>query len=228
MPPKHIALLPDGNRRWAKKHRASRYEAHRHSLVEVLPEIVEACFELKIHTVTVQPFSTENWQRSKSEIDELMGINIEMIKKFSSISLRQSARIYHLGRQERLPPAVLKKLNAAKVESANYNKHVINLALDYSGVDDILRSVDRLIKEPNALKELKESGLENMLDTRGQKHPNPDFIIRTAEKRLSGFMAYQAAYAEIYFSSKLWPDFTRSDLLEALADFSGRQRRFGK
>lgn len=228
MTPQHLALLPDGNRRWAKKHGLKRSDGHQKGLVEVLPQMVSYSFKQSIHTVTIQPFSTDNWGRSKQEIDELMKINQQMLAELGKVAARSSARFVHLGRRDRLPKNIIRQMDKLVTDTKRNKKHVLNVAFDYGGVDDILRAIVALLNQADPLAKLNRHGLDKFLDTKGQPYPNPDLIVRTAEKRLSGFMAYQAAYSEIYFSPALWPDFTRSDLLAALDDFSKRNRKFGR
>lgn len=232
MPLFHVAFLPDGNRRWAKKHAVSEYEGHRRGLAVVAPKIIEASLKRGIHTVSLHPFSTENWGRSKAEIVDLMKVNREMLDAIEKLAEKYRARVIHLGRSDRLPKQIVKKLRQLENDTRNHQKHVINIALDYGGIDEILRAIGTLAKDakgdPKKILKLLEHGLEPWLDTAGQPHPRPDLIVRTTEKRLSGFMAYQAAYSELFFSPLLWPDFTSKALVEALEDFAGRGRRFGK
>lgn len=229
MLPRHIAFLPDGNRRWAKKHGVSRYAGHHRGLAIVLPRVIKASFKRGIHTVTVQPFSTENWSRPRAEISELMEIYSLMLDSLSTIASEHKARVVHLGKRDKLPIQLLAKLDSLSESSRHNQRHVINVALDYSGNDDILRAVKEMLNgDAASAGKLIGNGLNEWLDTKGQLYPNPDLIIRTAEKRLSGFMTYQAAYAELYFSAVLWPDFTTNCLEAALLDFSERIRNYGK
>ncbi|HVO86320.1 MAG TPA: polyprenyl diphosphate synthase [Candidatus Binatia bacterium] len=227
----HIAFLPDGNRRWAKMNNLPVHEGHERGLLIVIPKMVESSFKKGIHTVTIFPFSTENWSRSKEEVGVLMEINSRMLDELSAIAKNNSARIMHLGRRDRLPKFLIKQLSELETASKKSRKHVLNVALDYGGIDEISRAVTSLYEEtrgePERFTKLLEKGLNPWLDTAGQPHPTPDFIIRTAERRLSGFMVYQATYSELFFSPLLWPDFTNRALEEALEDFSKRQRTYG-
>lgn len=230
--PSHLALLPDGNRRWSKKHNLAVSEGHRRGLIDVAPRIVEASIAHGVHTVTLFPFSSQNWSRCRNEVAALLSINAELVHALRSVARRHSARVIHLGRKDRLPATLRESIEATEAETARGRDHVINLAVDYDGLDEIHRATLAMLEDarsnPGRIAPLTVTGLDGWLDTAGQPHPRPDFVIRTAEHRLSGFMAYQAAYAELYFSPLLWPDFDENALSQALADFSARERRFGR
>lgn len=230
--PFHLALLPDGNRRWSKQHKLSVSEGHRRGLIEVAPRIVEASIVHGVHTVTLFPFSSQNWNRPTAEVAALLSINAEVVRSLGRVARRHGARVIHLGRKDRLPAALRETIEATESEAAPGREHMINLAVDYDGLDEIHRATRAMLEaaryDPGQIARMTARGLDDWLDTAGQPHPRPDFVIRTAERRLSGFMAYQAAYAELYFSPLLWPDFDEKALSQALADFSTRKRRFGR
>jgi undecaprenyl diphosphate synthase len=228
--PTHLALICDGNRRWAREHGLPSMEGHRRGLAAIR-RIADYSRELGIHTLTIWGFSTENWNRSKIEINYLMKIFNGAIDDWLEDAMRQNVRIVHLGRKDHLPSGLLKKLAQAEQKTINNSKHVLNIALDYGGEDEAMRAVQKMLETAKSLEEAKKmaaDGLEPWLDTADQPHPRPELIIRTSgEQRLSGFMPLQSSYAEYYFTPVNLPDFGEEQLLEALQDFTNRDRRFG-
>ncbi len=240
--PKHVAIIPDGNRRWARSHNLPTLEGHRKGF-EAVNEVIRFSQEIGIHTMTFWAFSTENWSRIKEEVGYLMRLYAEYLDKNLRESLEKGTRIIHLGRKDRLPKFLLKKLTHAEEISTQNTNHVLNIALDYGGHDEILRATKKITKDilDGNLKEedlSKEIGLyndkypyylfKNYLDTKDQPHPYPDLVIRTSgEQRLSGFLSWQMAYSEIYFAKVHMPDFRTEEFKRALAEFTNRDRRFG-
>lgn len=224
--PRHIVLIPDGNRRWAKEHGLPLEEGHRKGFEAVLAT-TRAAESWGIKYFTIWAFSTENWNRDALEVRDLMRLFKEFIKKFLREFLEKGVRIIHLGRKDRIPKFLLDTIEDAMVKTQHNDKFFVNIALDYGGRDEIVRAVKKIIaagKDPN---KVDESEFRKFLDTNGQ--PEPDLIIRTSgEKRLSGILPYQAAYAELYFEKAYLPDFTPEHLKRAILDFSNRQRRFGQ
>lgn len=240
--PHHIAVIPDGNRRWAKQNGLPAFEGHRQGFNRVVP-LIRAAREIGIHTLTLWAFSTENWNRDRTEIDYLMELYEKLVDKNLAEAKKEGARIYHLGRKDRLPKSLVEKIIKAEKETENNAKYVLNIALDYGGQDEILRATEKIVKDilDNKIKVDDLWKKENQdpqsqplyfyrrfLDTGGQPFPYPDLIIRTSgEQRLSGLLSWQAAYAELYFENGHFPDFTPDKLKTAIEAYSQRQRRFG-
>lgn len=236
--PNHIVIIPDGNRRWAKSKGLPSFEGHRKGFETANADIRKAR-ELGIHTLTLWGFSTENWNRSKEEIDYLMKLFETNIENNLEEAKKSEARIYHLGRKDRLPKPLLEKIAKAEEETKNFEKHVLNIGLDYGGHDEILRAIKKAMEDGTTAESLSEVtgklkdkypyyGFKKYLDTKDQPYPYPDLIIRTSgEQRLSGFMSWQMAYAELYFAEVHMPDFGPEELVKALEDYSSRNRRFG-
>lgn len=194
----------------------------------VAVEDVRYCWQLGIHTVSLWFFSTENWNRSKEEVDYLMKLYDFVIKEFLKDAKKYGVKMVHLGRKEKIPKWLAKIAREAEQETRGENKHVLNFCLDYGGQDEILRTVKKILKEKIDPEKLTKEIFESYMDARGQVHPYPDLIIRTSgEQRLSGFMSWQNTYAEFYFSQVHFPEFTPEKLKEAILDFNRRQRRFG-
>ena len=226
--PDHIAIIPDGNRRWARKHGLPTLEGHRKGF-DVGVKIARYIRSLGIHTLTVWAFSTENFNRTQEEVSYLMRLYEKMLDKFLSEALKDNVRIIHLGRKDRIPKSLLKKIEDVEQKTRDNTKYILNIALDYGGRDEVLRAIRKLNDERITNNQLTEMTFENFLDTTGQPYPNPDLIIRTSgEMRTSGLMIWQAAYAEFYFLQKHFPDLIEKDIDNALEEFAKRQRRFGK
>jgi len=240
--PKHVAIIPDGNRRWAKEKGLPLFEGHRKGAA-IFVDVARAARNLGIHTLTIWGFSTENWSRSKKEINNLMKLYEKMVDKNLKEAKKEKTRIYHLGRKDRLPLPLLKKLVRAEKETKGNQQYVLNLAIDYGGQDEIIRAVLAIIKDvehnkispQDIYQEVKQYQnkypyyrFKNYLDTKSQPYPYPDLLIRTSgEKRISGYLLWQAAYSELYFESKHFPDFTPTVFKKALQEYSKRKRRFG-
>ncbi|MBU0708151.1 di-trans,poly-cis-decaprenylcistransferase [Patescibacteria group bacterium] len=240
--PKHIAIIPDGNRRWARERGLPALEGHRRG-AKVVTEIVRASRDLGIHTVTLWGFSTENWNRSDSEISFLMQIFEDLIDENLKEAKKEGVRIYHLGRKDRITPKLRRKIERAVEETQDNTRHVFNFGLDYGGHDELLRAIGKALGDVqrgeitvNDLCEVvgKYSGkypyylFKNYLDTKGQPYPYPDLVIRTSgEQRTSGFLTWQVAYAEYRWETDHFPDFSPEKLKQAILDFSRRRRRFG-
>lgn len=225
MKPKHIGIIPDGNRRWAKSKGVAEYLAHSTpGNYNNLSKIFETAKEEGVETLSIWAFSTENWDREKREVDELLGVIERGLDSFSLASPRDQYKFRFIGRKDRIPRRMETKILELEEETKNYSRIQIVLGIDYGGRDEILRAVNRAVREG---KELDEKGLKNLLDTRDI--PDPDLIIRTGEeKRLSGYLPFQSTYAELIFLDKLFPDFTPQDLRNAIEEFEERKRRFGK
>lgn len=223
--PKHIVLIPDGNRRWAKEHELPLEEGHKKGFDAVI-KTARAAQDWGIKYFTIWAFSTENWNRSPSEVRYLMILFKEFIKKFLKEFLEKGVKLIHLGRKDRIPKFLRETLEDAEAKTTKNNKFFVNIALDYGGRDEILRAINKITSNGYHGKKITEEEFAKHLDTNGQ--PEPDLIIRTSgEKRLSGILPWQAAYAELYFEKAYLPDFTPEHLKKAILDFSARQRRFG-
>ncbi|MBI4091925.1 MAG: di-trans,poly-cis-decaprenylcistransferase [Candidatus Levybacteria bacterium] len=226
--PNHIAIIPDGNRRWAREQGLPTFEGHRKGF-DVGVKIARYIRSLGIHTLTVWAFSTENFNRTQEEVSYLMRLYEKMLDKFLSEALKDNVRIIHLGRKDRIPKSLLKKIENVEQKTHDNAKHILNLALDYGGRDEILRAIKRIHNSEFIIQNLEESNFAQFLDTAGQPYPDPDLIIRTSgEMRTSGLMIWQAAYAEYIFFDKHFPDLKPSDIDRAISEFAKRQRRFGK
>lgn len=224
--PNHVAVIPDGNRRWARRRGLPNLIGHKKGF-DAAKRIVDVSREMGIHTLTLWGFSTENWNRTRREINYLMKIYHNMIDQNLEAAHKHQAQMVHLGRKDRLPKKLVEEIRRAEEETRNYKKHVLNIALDYGGRDEIVRAISRL-RERNYKLKITNYKLEEYLDTGGQEYPNPDLVIRTSgEMRTSGLMIWQAAYAELYFEPKCFPDFTPQLFKKAIEEYGKRQRRFG-
>jgi undecaprenyl diphosphate synthase len=227
--PRHVAIIMDGNGRWAKKRGLPRAAGHR-SGAEALRGVVKACGDLGIPYLTVYAFSTENWKRPQEEIDALMGLLIEYIEKELDVLNKNEVRIKAIGNLNQLPEKAVKLIENAERKTAANKRLYLQIALNYGGRKDIIRAVQQLAADVLAGKvrseQIEEQLFASYLSTGGI--PEPDLIIRTAgEKRLSNFLLWECAYSEFWFHEVLWPDFHKEHLFQAIYDFQHRQRRFG-
>ena len=221
----HLAIIMDGNGRWAKKRGLPRYEGHREG-TKVAKKIVEECRKLNIKYLTLYTFSKENWKRPKDEVNFLFKLLVDFLNREYKSLVEQSIKLNILGDYTKLPFAARKAIEFTLKKTKDCNKMVLNLAINYSGRDEIIFAIKKILKQEIDPESLNEESFKDFLYTRGQ--PDPDLIIRTSgEIRLSNYLLYQAAYSELYFTPVLWPDFTEQDLHKALDDFAKRQRRFG-
>lgn len=224
--PQHVALIPDGNRRWAKEHNVPSFEGHRRGY-ERINEISEAAQELGIKTMTVWGFSTENWAREESEREFLFKLFMRLLRRVAREARSHNIRVKHLGRKDRLPAIILSHLKKLEESTSTHTGYQLNLALDYGGRDEILRAVRKMLDSNLSSEDLDEKMFGQFLDT--ESAPDPDFIIRTSgEQRMSGLLPWQGTYAEYYFSPLHLPDFGADQFRLAIADYTSRQRRFGK
>ena len=228
--PSHIAIIMDGNGRWAKERGQDRVYGHYEGVVSVR-EIVNACGEIGIKYLTLYAFSTENWNRPKAEVDALMELLVNTIRKEAEELKKNNVKLHVIGDFVSLPEVCQKELNEAKeITSMNTGLNLI-LALSYSSRQEIVMAAKK-IAEAVAKGELKpeditESSFSNYLYT--APFPDPELMIRSSgEYRISNYLLYQAAYAELYFTDVHWPDFRKANLIEALLNYQQRERRFGK
>ncbi len=216
--PKHIAIIMDGNGRWAKNKNLPRIEGHRRG-AENITSIVESANKIGVKDLTVYAFSIENWQRPKDEVDSLMDLFEEIVDRKTPELAKKGVQLRFIGNIEALRKSTINKFTWAKEQTKNCKKINLNVAVNYSGRDEIVRSVKKT-------KEICEDAINSNLDTKGVA--DPELLIRTSgEFRISNFMLWQLAYTELYFTDVLWPDFKEDDLFEAVIDFQGRKRRFG-
>ncbi len=228
--PTHIAIIMDGNGRWAKKHLLSRIKGHEKG-AETVRTIVRTCREIGIPVLTLYAFSTENWERPKSEIAALM----RLLKRFLESELKEmqqnNIRLGAIGQIERLPARVQETLNAVITQTRNNDGMLLNLALSYGGRAEIVQMVQAIATRVKTAQidpaEITEKEVADHLYTRGMA--DPDLLIRTSgEFRISNFLLWQIAYAEIFVTETLWPDFNRDEFIHILKNYQGRERRFGR
>jgi len=220
--PKHIALILDGNRRWARRKGLPAFEGHRRS-AEILEKILDTAKEYGVRCVTLWSFSTENWKRSKEEVEYLFGLFRIFFDKYKKKCIENKVRFVHLGRKDRIEPDIRSSIEDLEEITKDFKKNTIAVALDYGGHDELIRTFSKL-KEQGL--EVTSENIEKNLDTAFL--PPVDLIIRTSgEKRLSGFLSWQCAYSELYFTDKTFPEFTPEELKIALDDYAQRERRFG-
>lgn len=225
-PINHIAIIPDGNRRWAKEHGLPTFEGHRQGYQKAIL-LGRKARELGIPVLTFWAFSTENWQRKKEEVSYLMGLFETLIDENLKEALREKIRIIHIGRKDRISKKLLEKIIQAEEETKNFKKNYLVIGLDYGGRDEILRAVTKAVKENKS--PLSEEEFSKLLDTKDLPYPNPDLIIRTSgELRTSGYLLWQSEYAEWIFVKKKFPDFGPEDLEKCVDEYYHRQRRFGQ
>lgn len=223
--PRHVAIIMDGNGRWACQKGPPRSEGHRAG-AKSARMVVEECRRLGIGHLTLYAFSSENWKRPPAEIATLFGLLLEFLHNETPRMIEQGIRLQALGDLEGMPAAQRAALKLAMARTANCNDMVLNLALNYGGRAELVRAVREILASSLKAEEITEEKLASFLYTAGQ--PDPDLLIRTSgELRLSNFLPFQTTYSELYFTSTLWPDFDKSELLAALRAFGQRQRRFG-
>lgn len=223
--PRHVAIIMDGNGRWARARSLPRLAGHRAGTENLRP-ILEACVEFGIEFLTIWAFSTENWQRPETEVKGLMRILERMIQRELRRLHEEGVRLCHIGRLDRLPRRLQQQIQDAIEMTKNNKRIVLNVAFDYGGRPEIVQAVQRIIDDGLPVEDVDEDLISSYMYTAGQ--PDPDLIIRTSgELRTSGFMMWQAAYSEYYLTPTYWPDFGREELYEALAAFGERDRRYG-
>lgn|GEM_PF-81344 len=219
----HLAIIPDGNRRWSRNNGFKVSEGHSRAFLKVAPLLLEALWKNGLHTVTLWLFSTENWKRPKEEVHHLMNIYDGFLKLILIIAARYSIKIVHLGRKSRLPEFLTERVKAVEDSTRANEKGVFNIALDYGGLNEIERATQNL-----AFNKILKGKLSDFLDTAGQIFPNPDLIIRTSgEHRMSGFMPVQSRYSEWCFIEKNFPDLCITDIHQAIYSFKHKHRRYG-
>jgi undecaprenyl diphosphate synthase len=227
--PAHIAVIMDGNGRWAKKRLLNRFKGHEKG-AEVVRAVVRTCREVGIRFLTLYAFSTENWQRPKVEVSALMSLLKKFLIDETPEMIENHIRLNVIGQTERLPADVQTEIRRAMDVTAHNTGMCLNLALSYGGRAEIVRAVGQIAArvEAGTLKatDISDAMVEKYLYTTGM--PDPELLIRTSgEMRISNFLLWQIAYCEIFFTQTLWPDFTKDELIAIIKDFQGRERRFG-
>jgi len=227
--PEHIAIIMDGNGRWANKHTIGRIRGHKKG-AQAVNKTVRTCLEIGIKYLTLFAFSMENWSRPEEEVKALMSLLEEYLDKETKQLNKQGIRLTTIGDLDLLHTSVKKKILQAKVETKNNNKMTLNMAISYGSRDEIISAVKRIVQE-------KEQGKNNINDINKETFsyylytadmPDPDLLIRTGgEYRVSNFLLWQIAYTELYFTKVLWPDFSKENLLKAITSYQKRERRFG-
>ena len=224
--PQHVAIIMDGNGRWAMKQEHERLFGHQ-SAITAVRQAVEAAVQLGIGYLTLYTFSTENWNRPQSEVDGLMELLVKAIRDETKTLMDNNVRLQTIGDTSRLPERSRQKLQECIDTTAANSGTTLILALSYSSRWEIAEALRQLCRQPLRPEEVDEDTLRRYLSTRD--YPDPDLLIRTGgELRISNFLLWQLAYTELYFSDQLWPDFRHEDFYAAVYDFQQRQRRFGK
>ncbi|MCX6065336.1 MAG: isoprenyl transferase [Chloroflexi bacterium] len=224
--PQHVAIIMDGNGRWALKRGLPRLAGHKAG-TENLRRIIKACVEFGVGYLTIYAFSTENWGRPHEEVNGLMRILEDVIDKELSELNEQGVQIRHLGRLDQLAPALQEKVMDAVHTTQHNSKLVLNVAFNYGGRDEIVHGIQQMLKDGVSPESVTPELVSKYLYTAGV--PDPDLIIRTSgELRISNFLIWQAAYSEWYVTPTYWPDFNKEEFRKALDEFSNRDRRYGK
>jgi len=227
--PQHIAIIMDGNGRWAKQHTIGRIRGHKKG-AQAVKTTVRACREIGVKYLTLFAFSIENWKRPEEEVQALMSLLEEYLTKETKQLRKQGIKLTTIGELDRLNPSVKEQLLQAKADTSKNVEMVLNLALSYGGRDEIIHAVKKIVQDNKKNKvdinEINNDMFKRYLYTCGM--PDPDLLIRTSgEYRISNFLLWQIAYTELYFTNVLWPDFTKDHLFKAIASYQKRERRFG-
>ena len=223
--PRHVAMIMDGNGRWALARGLPRLAGHRAG-TENLRRIITACVELGIRYLTIYAFSTENWGRPREEVDGLMRILEDVIDRELAELNQEGVQLRHIGRLERLAPKIQKKVLDAIDLTRGNDRLVLNVAFNYGGRDEIICAIQRILRDGIAPEQVNDELVSHYLFTAGV--PDPDLIIRTSgELRVSNFLIWQGAYSEWYVTSTYWPDFDKHEFQKALDTYARRDRRYG-
>lgn len=228
--PHHIAIIPDGNRRWAKQHKLQSILGHRRGC-DILTPIIEAAKEIGIRVLTIYAFSTENWFRPKREVNALFKILYEFLQSKRETMIEEGIRFHTIGDPTPLPELLLREIGQTKQATESSDQLDLVLAINYGSRDELKRTILQIFDDYKEgliqRNEITEQQIDKYLDT--SPWDDPDMLIRTSgEQRISNFLLWQLSYAEIYSPKKLWPDFSPSDLLQAVVEYQKRQRRVGR
>jgi len=223
--PKHVGIIMDGNRRWARTRGLAPQRGHEAG-VETIRHVMRKAREMGVTNLTLYAFSTENWHRTKREVAGLFRLMVRAVVEDRLEILKSHVRFRAIGDLKRLPGNLRTALRELMRVSRRNNRFMLNLAIDYGGRSEIVRSVRQLVREGAGAGDITEKAIAQHLDTAGQD--DPDLIIRTGgEQRLSNFLLWQSSYSELYFSKRLWPEFSADDFEEAVNEYRRRQRRYG-
>ena len=227
--PKHVAIIMDGNGRWAQKSGLPRSAGHQAGLKRVR-ELTEECGRLGVKVLTLYAFSTENWKRPQQEVTFLMNLFYQTLQNETNELHKKGVKVHFIGLSAGLDPKLIRLINETEKRTANNSQVTLNLAINYGGRVEIINAIRQLVKEVEEkrlkIEDITEDCFTNYLFTSGQ--PDPDLIIRTSgEQRISNFLLWQGAYAELFFTNTLWPDFGPLEFREALLEYKKRSRRFG-
>lgn len=227
--PQHVAIIMDGNGRWAKKRGLIRTEGHKAG-AERIREIVQKCLELGIRYLTLYAFSKENWKRPKNEVNSIMRLSERFFYREFDRLKREGVYIVHLGDRKGLPSRLLKLLDRIEANNTQEQRIYLNIAFNYSGRSELVEAFKKMAHKMDEGEfdpsEITEDAIQRFLYTKGI--PDPDLLIRTGgEQRVSNFLLWQIAYTELWVTDILWPDFTAEVFMNAIHDYSGRKRRFG-
>ena len=228
--PKHVAIIMDGNGRWAKQKGMVRVFGHKNG-VKAVRQTIEAAREIDVKVLTLYAFSTENWKRPKKEVNLLMSLLVSSLKDELKTLQKNNIRLQTIGQIESLPKKAQKELQEVALQTQNNTAMILNLALSYGSREEIVNTIKKISKKvvnkQLTIEEINENIINNHLYT--VTLPDVDFLIRTSgEKRISNFLLWQIAYAELYFTDVLWPDFRKEDFFKAILNYQQRERRFGK
>jgi undecaprenyl diphosphate synthase len=223
--PRHVAVIMDGNGRWAEKRSLPRIEGHRAG-ADSVREVIETCARLGIEFLTLYAFSKENWKRPKHEVSTLWRLLKDYLMKQDKVLVKNNLRLKVIGQRERIPVSVRRELDRVEELTKKNSSLTVILALSYGGRDEIVEAVKKISKEKVDMESLDEEKFSRYLYT--GEIPDPDLLIRTSgELRVSNFLLWQIAYSEIWVTPEFWPDFRKKHLLQALIDYQKRERRFG-
>ena len=224
--PQHIAIIMDGNGRWAQARGLPRLAGHRAG-TENLRNIIKACVEFGVKYLTIYAFSTENWGRPEDEVSGLMGIFDEVFERELAELHKQGVQLRHIGRLENLRESLRSKMLAGIEQTRDNDRLVLNVAFNYGGRDEVVHAVQQMLADGVDPKDVDETLISSYMYTQGV--PDPDLVIRTSgEQRVSNFLIWQSAYSEWIFPETFWPDFGREELLAAIQDYGRRERRYGR
>ena len=227
--PKHIAIIMDGNGRWAQAHHLPRTQGHIEGVKRV-DEIIRAARKLGIGAITLYTFSTENWLRPEGEVSMLMKIFMTVLSQKIKLLQQLETKVQFIGRRQGIPEEVLNGMDEAAHATENNRKMVLNIAFNYGGRQELLdvfqQLAGRIERHEMKVDQINEKAVSDLLYTRGL--PDPDLLIRTSgEKRISNFLLWQLSYAEFYFTEKCWPEFNEEEFIKAIEDYQSRERKFG-
>lgn len=224
----HLAFVIDGHRRWAKLRGLSIAEGY-DKVLELLPPLLEFGWESGIHTITVSLLSPDNIaKRPSSQLEILYKMFDQLLDLMLEIAMQLEVKVVHLGRKDGMPRFFIDKIIKLEQQTEIFDKHIFNMAINYSGRDEVVHAAKRLVELGVTADQITEAMLDKLMYAGGQKHIQPDLIIRCGNSmRLSGFMCWNLGSSELYFSKKLFPDFTINDFKEAIREFQNRERRFG-